>query len=87
MKRNSNKKMYLANEAHTKASFKRYYSKKESKKIDMNSKLRLFIIYHLKRKDKIYSPKSIAQAWNDTQEDKKNHISHTLIYQWLNTNR
>ena len=32
----------------------------------MNSKLKLFLIYHLKRKDKIYSPKSIAKAWNDT---------------------
>ena len=85
VKRWTNKKVYLAQEAHIKAFFRRYYSKKQSKKINMNSKLRLFLIYHLTRKDKIYSPKSIAKAWNDTQTDKKNHISHTLIYEWLNT--
>jgi len=86
-KKHTNKRVYLAYEANLKAFFRRYYSKKESKKINMNSDLRLFLIHHLRKKDIIYSPKSIAKAWNNTQTDKKNYISHTLIYEWLNTNR
>ena len=83
----TNKKVYLAKEAHLKAFFRRYYSKKQSKKINMNQKLKLFIIYHLKRKDKIFSPKSICEAWNRKQTDKRKCISPTLIYCWLETNR
>ena len=83
----TNKKVYLAKEAHLKAFFRRYYSKKQSKKINMNQKLRLFIIYHLKRKDKIFSPKSICEAWNRKQTDKRKCISPTLIYCWLETSR
>ena len=81
------KRIYLAKEADLKAFFRRYYSKKQSKKINMNQKLRLFLIYHLKRKDKIFSPKSICEAWNKKQTDKKDYISHTLIYCWLETSR
>jgi len=86
-KRWTNKKVYLAEEAHIKAFFRRYYSKKQSKKINMNQKLKLFLIYNLKRKDKIFSPKSICEAWNKKQTDKKDYISHTLIYSWLETSR
>jgi hypothetical protein len=53
----------------------------------MNQKLKLFLIYNLKRKDKIFSPKSICEAWNKKQTDKKDYISHTLIYSWLETSR
>jgi len=84
-KRWSNKKIYLAQEAHIKAYFRRYYSKKQSKKINMNQKLRLFLIYYLRKKDFIWSPKVIAEMWNREQSEKKNHISHTSIYSWLNT--
>jgi len=85
IKKWTNKKVYLAKEAELKAYFRRYYSKKQSKKINMNQKLKLFIIYSLKRKDKIMSPKIIAKEWNKQQTDKKNNISHTLIYSWLET--
>jgi hypothetical protein len=51
----------------------------------MNQKLKLFIIHNLKRKDIIPSPKIIANLWNKTQKDKKNHITHTSIYTWLTT--
>ena len=47
--------------------------------------MKLFIIYHLKRKDMMCSPKIIAQLWNNNQTDKKNHITHTSIYSWLET--
>jgi hypothetical protein len=51
----------------------------------LNQKLKLFIIYNLRRKDIIPSPKIIANLWNKTQSDKKNHITHTSIYTWLET--
>jgi len=57
LKKWSKKKQYLAEEAHLKAYYKRYYSKKQSKKINMNQKMKLFIIHNLKRKDIIPSPK------------------------------
>lgn len=79
------KRQYLAEDAHLKAYFKRYYSKTQSKKINLNQKLKLFIIYNLKRKDIIPSPKIIAYLWNETQKEKKNHITHTSIYTWLTT--
>jgi len=79
------KKQYLAEEAHLKAYLRRYYCKAQSMKINMNSKLRIFIIYHLRRKDILPSPKIIAKLWNNTQTDKKNHITHTSIYSWLET--
>jgi len=84
-KKGSNKKEYLAKEAHLKAYLRRYYCKTQSMKINMNSKLKLFIIYHLKRKDILPSPKIIAKLWNNTQSKKSNHISHTSIYSWLET--
>ena len=79
------KRQYLAEDAHLKAYYKRYYSKKQSKKINMNSKMKIFIIYHLRRKDIIPSPKIIANLWNKTQSNKKNHITHTSIYTWFTT--
>ena len=78
-------KQYLAKDAHLKAYLRRYYCKTQSMKINMNSKLRLFIIYHLRRKDILPSPKLIAKLWNNTQINKENHITHTSIYSWLET--
>lgn len=86
-KRWSNKKQYLAEEAHIKGFFRRYYSKQQSKKINTNQELRLFLIHNLKRKDRISSPKSICEEWNNKQTNKKQCISHTLIYSWLKTSR
>lgn len=83
LKKWSKKKQYLAEDAERKAYLKRYYSKRQSKKINFNQKLKLFIIYNLKRKDIIPSPKIIAYLWNQTQLDKKDNISHTSIYSWL----
>lgn len=85
VKRWERKKQYLAKEAHLKAYLRRYYCKTQSMKINMNSKLKLFIIHNLKRKDILPSPKIIAKLWNNTQTDKKNHITHTSIYSWLET--
>lgn len=79
------KKQYLAKEAHLKSYLKRYYCKTQSMKINMNTTLRLFIIYHLKRKDILPSPKVIANLRNKTQTEKKNYITHTSIYSWLET--
>jgi len=76
---------YLAKDAHLKAYIRRYYCKTQSMKINMNSKMKLFIIYHLKRKDILPSPKIIAKLWNHTQTEKKYHITHTSIYSWLET--
>ena len=84
-KRWTNKKVYLANEAELKAYLRRYYCKTQSMKINFNSAMKLFIIYHLKRKDMMCSPKVIAQLWNNSQTDKKNNITHTSIYAWLET--
>lgn len=78
-------KEYLAKEAHLKAYLRRYYCKKKSMKINMNSKMKIFIIYQLKRKDILPSPKIIAKLWNNIQTEKKNHITHTSIYSWLET--
>jgi IS30 family transposase len=85
MKSGTNKKVYLADEAELKAYLRRYYCKTQSMKINLNSTMKLFIIYHLKRKDMMCSPKIIAQLWNNNQTDKKNHITHTSIYSWLET--
>jgi hypothetical protein len=54
-------------------------------KINMNSEMKIFIIYHLRREDILPSPKIIANLWNKTQTEKKNHITHTSIYSWLET--
>ena len=85
MKSGTNKKVYLADEAELKAYLRRYYCKTQSMKINLNSTMKLFIIYHLKRKDMMCSPKIIAQLWNNNQTNKKNHITHTSIYSWLET--
>lgn len=85
VKKWTKRKQYLAKEAHLKSYLRRYYCKTQSMKINMNSELRLFIIYHLRRRDILPSPKIIAKLWNEKQDDKKKHITHTSIYSWLET--
>jgi hypothetical protein len=54
-------------------------------KINLNSDMKNFIIDEIQRIDIDASPKIIAATWNSMQENKKNHITHTSIYSWLNT--
>ena len=84
-KRGTHEKVYLAKEAHLKAYQRRWRSKTQSMKINLNSQMKQFIIKEIQRSDIENSPKSIAAAWNAQQIDKKNHISHTSIYAWLET--
>lgn len=79
----SNKREYLALEAHHKAYVNRWRAKTQSMKINMNTALKLYIITELQRIDIITSPKSIAFAWNKMTEDKKDHTTHESIYKWL----
>lgn len=79
----SNEKVYLAKEADHKAYVRRWHAKTQSMKINMNNKLKQFIISELEREDKITSPKTIANEWNEKTEDKTKHITHESIYKWL----
>lgn len=85
LKRWTNKRIYLASEADLKSYLRRYYCKTQSMKINLNSAMKLFIIYHLKQTDMMCSPKIIAQLWNKSQTDKRKYITHTSIYSWLET--
>tara|TARA_B110000003_G_C16534523_1_gene490249 strand:+ start:331 stop:531 length:201 start_codon:yes stop_codon:yes gene_type:complete len=51
----------------------------------MNTQMKDFIIEQLSRSDMELSPKIIANMWNNTQTQKKYHITHTSIYSWLET--
>ena len=51
----------------------------------MNTVMKSFIIEQLSRSDMQLSPKLIANKWNETQENKKKHITDTSIYAWLET--
>jgi hypothetical protein len=57
----------------------------QSMKINMNTEMKNFIIEQIQKKDIIPSPKIIAFLWNNSQKEKKNHITHTSIYSWLET--
>jgi len=83
----SNKKEYLAYEAQIKSYQRRWKAKTQSMKINLNNEMKAFIINEIQRNDIETSPKSIAKLWNDTQKEKKNRISHTSIYNWLETSR
>jgi len=85
LKKWTSKKVYLAFEAHIKAYQRRWRSKTQSMKINMNSEMKLYIIKQLQRTDIEMSPKSIAFKWNKKQSEKKKHITHTSIYSWLET--
>ena len=79
----SNKIEYLALEADHKAYVKRLNAKSQSMKINLNWDLQRYIISELERKDIITSPKSIANSWNTSIKEKKEHISYESIYKWL----
>ncbi len=79
----SNEIQYLAFEAHHKAYLKRRRAKTQSMKINMDTELKLYIIWELERKDIIISPKIIAFSWNHKTKDKSNHITHESIYRDL----
>lgn len=81
----SKKKVYLAKEAEIKAYQRCWRSKMQSMKINMNTEMKKFIIEQIQKKDIIPSPKIIAFLWNNSQKEKKNHITHTSIYSWLET--
>lgn len=83
----SKKRKYYAKEAHLKTYQRRWRSKTQSMKINLNTKMKQFIINQIQRIDIESSPKIIAKLWNSTQIDKKNHITHTSIYNWLGTSR
>ena len=81
----SEKKKYLALEAHTKAYQRRWRVKTQSMKINLNTEMKNFIIFQIQRTDIETSPKVIAYLWNKSQKEKKNHITHTSIYAWFET--
>lgn len=80
----SNKYEYLALEAHHKAYVRRWRTKTQSMKINMNTELQRYIISELQRNDIITSPKSIAFEWSTKTKDVSKHITHESIYKWLN---
>ena len=81
-KRWSNRIVYLSKEANLKAYQRCWKSKTQSKKININSELKRFIISELESDNIYISPKIIAKRWNKTN---KIQISHTSIYAWLET--
>lgn len=91
IRRNSVRKLwnnmyeYLSREAQLKSYQRRRLCKTQSMKINMNTQMKDFIIEQLSRSDMELSPKIIANMWNNTQTQKKYHITHTSIYSWLET--
>ena len=83
----SKKRKYYNKKANEKAYQRRWKNKTQSMKINLNTQMKLFIIKEIQRIDIETSPKSIANDWNEKQASKKDHISHTSIYNWLETSR
>ena len=81
-KRWNNVSVYLSKEAQVKSYQRCWRSKMQSMKINLNSSLKLFIIAQLESENIYVSPKTIAQKWNQKHISK---ISHTSIYNWLET--
>ncbi len=79
-------RVYLAKEAQVKSDQRCWRKNTQSKKINFNTNLKLFIIEQIQRKDIIPSPKIIAHLWNSNNLNKVK-ISHTSIYEWLETSR
>lgn len=84
-KRGAREKEYRADEAEMKAYQRCWRSQIQSMKINMNTELKFFIIQEIQRTDIIPSPKVISWLWNKKQKAKKENISHTSIYNWLET--
>lgn len=81
-KSKSEKKEYLSKEADIKSYQRCWRKNTQSKKINMNTDMRLFIISELESENIYISPKIIAAKWNKKDTV---HISHTSIYAWLET--
>ena len=81
-KRWRNKREYLHREADIKSYQRCWRWKTQSRKINMNSEMKLFIISQLETENIYISPKIISSRWNKEHEI---HISHTSIYAWLET--
>jgi len=81
------KRTYYNKKANEKAYKRRWKTKTQSMKINLNTQMKLFIIKEIQRIDIETSPKSIANDWNEKQTSKKDCISHTSIYNWLETSR
>ncbi len=81
-KRKSKKTEYLSTDAVLKSYQRCWRRNTQSKKININTDLKLFITSELESENIYISPKIIASKWN-----KNNivHISHTSIYSWLET--
>lgn len=78
----SKKKEYLSKDADLKAYQKCWRKNTQSKKINIHTDLKLFIISELESENIYISPKVIASKWN---KDNEINISHTSIYSWLET--
>jgi len=81
-KRGSSRRTYLSDEADMKSYQRCWRKQTQSKKININTGLKLFIISQLESENIYLSPKVIASKWN---KDNEVHISHTSIYSWLET--
>ena len=73
-------RIYLSKEAQIKAYQRCWRKNTQSKKINFNTDLKLFIVEQIQRKDIIPSPKIIAHLWNSNTLNKVK-ISHTSIYE------
>lgn len=81
-KRGNNRIEYLSKQADMKSYQRCWRKNTQSKKININTELKLFIISELESENIYISPKVIAQKWNKKQGIQ---ISHTSIYAWLET--
>jgi len=81
-KRKSEKMEYSSKDAVLKAYQRCWRKNTQSKKINIHTDLKMFIISELESENIYISPKIIASKWN-----KENiiQISHTSIYSWLET--
>lgn len=81
-KRGSEKGEYLSKDADLKSWQRCWRKNTQSKKINIHTDLKLFIISELESENIYISPKIIAQKWN---KNNTIQISHTSIYTWLQT--
>lgn len=79
VKNNAVNGQYDADKAHHKAYLRRYYCKKESKKILKHKPLRKYIHQHLK--EDLWSPEQIVGRWN--KEHRSPRVSVPTVYNYL----
>jgi transposase, IS30 family len=81
-KRDVGKREYFSTDAVLKAYQRCWRKNTQSKKINIHTDLKLFIISELESENIYISPKVIASKWN---KENTIQISHTSIYSWLET--